>query len=174
MAVAAALVAVTVCLSACGANMGDLSASSIASYQPASIFSPNDGYSVSANADGSLHVTAAGPPATPADRLEKIALAQAAEYGNVRHAKTFKATPPQTSIRCGKTKMSTKEGQVNVRPLDYRIVAIDVTYDPTSQDPAVQQTHGTAEALKAEIASQSVPPDVQAAAAQEVAQHCGR
>lgn len=174
MAVAAALVAATASLGACGANMGDLSASSIASYQPASIFSPNDGYSVSANADGSLHVTAAGPPATPADRLEKIALAQAAEYGNERHAKTFKAAPPQTSIRCSKSKISTKEGQVNVRPLDYRIVAIDVTYDPNSQDAAVQQIHGTAEALKAEIASQSVPPDVQAAAVQEVAQHCGR
>jgi hypothetical protein len=154
--------------------MGDFSASSIASYQAASIFTPSNGYSVSANADGSLHVTAAGPPATPADRLEKIALARAAEYGNERHAKTFKATPPQTSIRCGKTKISTKEGQVNVRPVDYRVVAIDVTYDADSQGPGVQQIHGTADALKAEIASQSVPPDVQAAATQEVAQRCGR
>jgi len=170
----AALIAATVGLGACGANMGDFSASSIASYQAASIFTPSNGYSVSANADGSLHVTAAGPPATPADRLEKIALARAAEYGNERHAKTFKATPPQTSIRCGKTKISTKEGQVNVRPVDYRVVAIDVTYDADSQGPGVQQIHGTADALKAEIASQSVPPDVQAAATQEVAQRCGR
>jgi hypothetical protein len=154
--------------------MGDFSASSIASYQAASIFTPSNGYSVSANADGSLHVTAAGPPATPADRLEKIALARAAEYGNERHAKTFKATPPQTSIRCDKTKIFTKEGQVNVRPVDYRVVAIDVTYDADSQGPGVQQIHGTADALKAEIASQSVPPDVQAAATQEVAQRCGR
>ena len=43
-----AVVAVTALLGACGANMGDLSTSSIASYQPASLFSPNNGYSVSA------------------------------------------------------------------------------------------------------------------------------
>lgn len=169
-----AVVAVTVCLGACGANMGDLSTSSIATYQPASLFSPNNGYSVSANADGSLRVTAAGPPGTPADRLEKIALARAAEYGNERHAKTFKATPAQTSITCGKTKSSSKDGQFNIKPVDYRIAAIDVTYGADPGDPAVRQVNGTADTLKAEIASQSVPADVQAAAAQEVAQHCGR
>jgi hypothetical protein len=168
-----AVVMATVFLGACGASMGGLSTSSIASYQPASLFSPS-GYSVSENADGSLHVTAAGPPGTPADRLEKIALARAAEYGNERHAKTFKATPPQTSFKCGKTKISTKSGRENMRPLDYRVVAIDVTYGADPQDPAVRQTHDTADALKAEIASQSVPADVQAAAAQEVVQHCGR
>jgi hypothetical protein len=167
-----AIIATALCLGACGATMGDLSTSSVATYKPASFFSPN-GYSVSANADGSLHVTAAGPPGTPADRLEKIALARAAEYGNERHAKTFQATPSQTSIVCGKTKISNKDGQVNVQPLDYRMVAIDVTYGNT-QGPAVRPIRGTADALKAEIASQSVPADVQAAAAQEVAQHCGR
>ena len=40
-------------LCGCSANLGDLSTSSVAAYQPASLFSPN-GYSVSANADGSL------------------------------------------------------------------------------------------------------------------------
>lgn len=164
---AAALVA------GCSANLADLSTSSVASYQPASLFSPN-GYSVSANADGSLHVTAAGPPGTPATRLEKIALARAAEYGDERHVKTFKATPAQTTITCGKTKIANKDGQVNVRPLDYRIVAIDVMYEPGGQDATVRQTRDTATALKAELQAETVPPEVQAAAAQEVAQHCGR
>jgi hypothetical protein len=160
-------------LAGCSADLADLSTSSVASYQPASLFSPN-GYSVSANADGSLHVTAAGPPGTPVTRLEKIALARAAEYGDERHVKTFSATPAQTGITCGKTKIANKDGQVSVKPVDYRVVAIDVTYEPAGQDAGARQTRETANALKAELQSETVPPDVQAAAAQEVAQHCGR
>jgi hypothetical protein len=163
----------TLFLGACGANLNDFSTASIATYQPASFFSPN-GYAVSANADGSLRVTASGPPGTPASRLEKIALARAAEYGEEQHAKTFRASAAQTSVTCGKTKISTKTEQINVRPLDYRTVAIDVTYGSDPSDPAARPIHGTAEALKAEIASETVPPDVQAAATQEVAEHCGR
>jgi hypothetical protein len=163
----------TLSLTACGADLSDFSTASIATYQPASFFSPN-GYAVTANADGSLRVTASGPPGTPASRLEKIALARAAEYGEEQHAKTFRASAPQTSMTCGRTKISTKTEQINVRPLDYRTVAIDVTYGSDPSDPAARPIHGTAAALKAEIASESVPPDVQAAATQEVAEHCGR
>lgn len=160
-------------LAGCSANLSDLSTSSVASYKPASLFSPN-GYSVSANSDGSLHVTAAGPPGTPSARLEKIAMARAAEYGEEQHAKTFKTTPPQTAITCGKTKISNKDGPINVKPLDYRAVTIDVTFGADPQEPGTHPTRGTATALKSEIQSETVPPEEQAAAAQEVAQHCGR
>lgn len=160
-------------LGGCSANLADSSTASIAAYQPASIFSPN-GYSISANADGSLHVTAAGPPGTPATRLEKIALARAAEYGDEQRAKTFKASAAQINITCGKTKVSSKEGQTTVKPLDYRVAAIDVAYEPKEQGADVRPTRQTASALKAELQSESVPPEAQAAAAQEVAQHCGR
>ena len=131
-------------------------------------FSPT-GYSISNGADGSLHVTAAGPPVTPADRLEKIALARAAEYGNERHIKTFKATPAVVSITCGKTKVSIKGQQTDLKPTDYRVVAIDVTYGTDASDPQVRSSRETADALKAQLASETVPPDVQSAAAQEVA-----
>jgi hypothetical protein len=157
----------------CSANLADLSTSSVAAYQPASVFSPN-GYSVSANADGSLRVTASGSPATPASRLEKIALARAAEYGDEQRAKTFMATAPQTGITCGKTKVSNKNGQTAIKPLDYRVVALDVTYDPKMPGAEARQTRQTAAALKAELQAESVPPEMQTAAAQEVAQHCGR
>ena len=162
-------------LSACGANMSELMTSSttVAGYQQANIFSPT-GYSISNGPDGSLHVTAAGPPPTPTDRLEKIALARAAEYGDEQHIKTFKATPAQTSITCGKTKIYVKGERTDIRPLDYRVVAIDVTYGTDALDPQVRKTRETAETLKAQIASETVPPDVQAAAVQEVAQQCGR
>jgi hypothetical protein len=161
-------------LGACGANMNELAKSStVANYQPASIFSPT-GYSISNGADGSLHVTAAGPPGTPADRLEKIALARAAEYGNERHMKTFKATPAVVSITCGKTKVSIKGQQSDLKPMDYRVVAIDVTYANDAPDAQARSSRETADALKAELASEIVPADVQSAASQEVAQQCRR
>lgn len=168
------IVGLTVALAAgCSANLADGATSSVAVYQPANVFSPS-GYSVSANADGTVHVTAAGPPGTPASRLEKIALARAAEYGDEQRAKIFKATAAQINMTCGKTKVSSKEGQSSIKPLDYRIAAIDVSYEPKEQGADVRPTRQTATALKAELQSETVPPDVQAAAAQEVAQHCGR
>ncbi|MGH6737946.1 MAG: hypothetical protein ACREDY_02735, partial [Bradyrhizobium sp.] len=139
--------------------MSDLTTSSVASYQPASFFSPN-GYGVSANTDGSLHVTASGPPATPTERLQKIALARAAEYGNEQHLKTFTATAPEVSIKCGKSKLPTKDGSINVRPLDYRLVSVDVTYGSDVTDPRAKNTRETANTLKAELAAEIVPPDV--------------
>src|SRR6185437_5570062 len=139
-------------LGACGANLNELATSStVANYQPANLFSPT-GYSISNNADGSLHVTAAGPPGTPTDRLEKIALARAAEYGNEQHIKTFKATPAEVSITCGKTKVSIRGQQTDIKPTDYRVVAIDVTYGTDALDPQVRKSEETADTLKAELA----------------------
>ncbi len=171
----AAVLAGSLLLAGCGATMGDLatSSTSVAGYEAANLFSPT-GYSISNNADGSVRVTAAGPPGTPAARLEKIAMARAAEYGDEQHQKTFIASPAETSIKCGKTKTADKGTQVKIKPTDLRIVAIDVSYSPNTTDARARPVRGTADALKAEIAADTVPPDVQAAAAQEVAQQCGR
>jgi hypothetical protein len=175
---ACTLAAVSGCallLGACGATMNDLTTSSttVAGYQAANLFSPT-GYSMSSNADGSVRVTAAGPPATPADRLEKIALARAAEYGDEQHLKTFTATPAQTSFKCGKTEFYVKGEKNKVMPLDYRVVAIDVSYGTDAMSPAARNTRETAQTLKAQLASETVPPNVQAAATQEALQQCGR
>ncbi len=86
----------------------------------------------------------------------------------------FITSPPQTSIKCGKTKSADKGKQIDIKPTDLRIVAIDVSYSPNATDAGARPVRGTADALKAEIAADTVPPDVQAAAAQEVAQQCGR
>ncbi|MGO4684908.1 hypothetical protein [Hyphomicrobium sp. 2TAF46] len=173
---AAALIAgngILLHLGGCGATLGDLTTASVTNYQAANLFAPA-GYSISANSDGSTHVTAAGSPGTPSTRLEKIALAAAADYGASQHQKTFTATPAQTTFKCGKTKMSDKGNQVAIKPTDLRIVSIDVTYGRDGIAPAARNTRETAEALKAEIAGEGVPPDVQAAATQEVSQQCGR
>jgi hypothetical protein len=157
----------------CGATLGDLSTASVTNYQAANMFAPA-GYNISANADGSMHVTAAGSPSTPTDRLAKIAMAAAADYGNEQHQKTFTATPPQTEFKCGKAKTTDKGKVVDIKPTDLRVVSIDVTYGRDGIAPAARNTRETAEQLKAELASETVPPDAQAAATQEVAQQCGR
>ena len=171
----AAVLGAALLLSACGATVNDLATSSttVAGYQPANLFSPA-GYSISGNADGSLRVTAAGLPATPAARLEKIAMARAAEYGKERHLKTFTVTPAQISFKCGKTQFYVKGQRNTVEPLDYRVVVIDVSYGTDAMSPAVYNTRETAETLKAQLASEIVPPDVQASAVNEAAQQCGR
>ena len=160
-------------LAGCGASLGDLTTASVTNYEPANFFAPA-GYSISNNADGSIHVTAAGSPGTPTDRLETIALAAAAEYGDGQHQKTFTATPPQTTFQCGKTKAVDKGKQYNIKPIDLRVVSIDVTYGRDGIAPAARNTRETADAMKAQIATEKVPPDVQAAATQEVAQQCNR
>jgi hypothetical protein len=160
-------------LAGCGASLSDLTTASVTNYQEANFFAPA-GYSVSANADGSVRVTAAGSPSTPTDRLTKIAMAAAADYGNQQHQKTFTATPPQTAFKCGKTKTTDKGNVISIKPIDLRVVSIDVTYGRDGIAPAARNTRETAEQLKSELSSETVPPDVQAAATQEVAQQCGR
>ena len=160
-------------LGGCGASLGDLTTASVTNYQAANMFAPA-GYTISNNPDGSMHVTAAGSPGTPSDRLEKIALAAAADYGIAQRHKTFTATPPQTTFKCGKTKATEKGNQISIKPLDLRVVEIDVTYGRDGLAPAARSTRETADALKAQIASETVAPDVQAAATQEVSQQCNR
>jgi hypothetical protein len=160
-------------LAGCGATLSDMTTASVTNYQQANVFAPA-GYSFSANGDGSIHVTAAGSPGTPTDRLTKIAMAAAADYGNQQHQKTFTATPAQTTFKCGKTKTTEKGKQVKIKPIDLRVVSIDVTYGRDGIAPAARNTRETAQQLKSELASETVPPDVQAAATQEVVQQCGR
>lgn len=169
----AAASSVVATLGGCGSTLSDMTTASVTNYQEANLFAPA-GYSFSQNTDGSLHITAAGSPSTPADRLNKIAMAAAADYGETQHQKTFTATPPQTTFKCGKTKSADKGKVIDIKPIDLRVVSIDVTYGRDGIAPAARNSKETAEQLKAELASETVPPDVQAAATQEVAQQCGR
>ncbi|MET0432492.1 MAG: hypothetical protein ABWZ86_08465 [Hyphomicrobium sp.] len=157
----------------CGASLGDMTTASVTNYQQANLFAPA-GYSISENADGSIHVTATGSPGTPVDRLNKIAMAAAADYGNEQHKKTFTVTPPQVTFKCGKTKAVDKGKEFAIKPFDLRVVSIDVTYGRDGIAPAARATRETADQLKSELATETVPPDVQAASTQEVAQQCGR
>jgi len=121
-----------------------------------------------------VRVTATGSPSTPNERLVKIAMARAAEYGVERNEKSFRAAELAISTSCGKDYVIERGARRAVQPSDYRIVSVDVTYGGRSADPADRPTRETASTLKAELAAETVPETVQAANTAETAQFCRR
>lgn len=155
-------------------NLSSLAANtSVVGYTAANAFSPS-GYSEQPGPNGTVRITAVGTPATPAARLEKIALARAADYGAEQNQKMFKAEPAQYNFRCGKSDIANKGQMSKVKPSDYRVVQIDVSYSSEVNDPSARPTKQTAAALKAELESEAVPIDVQTSASQEIASNCHR
>ncbi|MBA4130881.1 MAG: hypothetical protein C0519_05610 [Hyphomicrobium sp.] len=133
------------------------------------------GYQVSGGGDNALRVTVTGSATTPNERLLKIALARAAQYGTEQNSKTFRAAEPAYSVRCGKTSVSERGATRALSPTDYRVVTLDVTFGKSSSaDPADRPTKPTAAALLAEIQAEQIPQETQAALAAQLAQACGR
>jgi hypothetical protein len=134
------------------------------------------GYQVSGGAgDNALRVTATGSATTPNERLLKIALARAAQYGADQNSKTFRASEPAYTVRCGKTSVSERGTTRALAPTDYRVVTLDVTFGKSSSaDPLDRPTKQTASALQAEIQAEQIPQETQAALAAQLAQACGR
>lgn len=168
LALAAALIG------GCGTDLGQVAGlSPVSGYQASNAFSPV-GHSIAATGTDSIRVTAVATSSTPPERVEKIALARAAEYGAELHKKSFTASPAQHSVRCGKTSYLEKGTKVPMRPADYRVVDIDVVYADTPPAPAARSPRDAVDALKAELASEAVPFETQQALAAEITRQCGR
>ncbi len=158
----------------CSADLAQTGApGAIAGYHSASAFSPV-GHSLSGLPDGRVRVRAAATPGTPPARVEKIAMARAAEYGIEQSKKAFTASAPSHSVSCGKSSYIQKGEKVPMRPTDLRVVEIDVSYDTAPGTPGARLTKETAEALKAELAAEAVPSDAEAANAADIARQCNR
>lgn len=161
-------------LSGCAAeSLQELAVVPVTKYEAASGFSPQ-GHSVSALPEGAFRITAVGSSTTPPGRVEKMAQARAAEYGTELKKKAFSEKRIAHSIRCGETAIVQKGVTVPIKPADYRVVTLDVTYGDQVNEPALKPTKTTAEALKAELAGQSVPPEEQKQLAAEIAVACKR
>ena len=162
-------------LAGCGADLasGALHSSSVTGYKDSSLFDPA-GHKIAVLPDGRFRVTAAGSAETPKARVEKIAMARAAEYGAELHRSGFQTTQPVHSIRCDKRSYSEKGVRVEKPKVGYNVVEIDVTYSNSSSDPAFKPCKTTAKTLKAELQSEAVPPEVLSQTAAEVAAQCGR
>lgn len=161
------------CLAGCGADLaGGLQTQSITSYEAANALSPT-GYQVTDLGDGRIRVTATGSAATPKARVEKIAVARAAEYGIERNSKYFQTSAPQFSIRCGKRDY-VERGQKKTLPArGYSVVEIDVVYAATPADASYRPARETGAALRAELQSETVADADKQAAFAEVAAQCG-
>lgn len=166
----------TLLLTACAGDGGTSlslapSAPTVTPYIAASVFAPA-GHAVSGLGDGRVRVTATGSAATSVERVEKIAMARAAEYGAEQNHKFFKATAPQVSTRCGKTHAMSKGEKRKIQPRGYVVAIVDVSYARDATDAEFRPTRATADQLKAELAAD---PALTAPAAinPEIASQCG-
>ncbi|MGQ0457574.1 MAG: hypothetical protein ACT4OU_10985 [Hyphomicrobium sp.] len=160
-------------LAACGADLaGNLTGAPITGYEASNVISPT-GHSVAAYGDGRFRITATGSSTTPKARVEKIALARAAEYGVESGHKFFKTDAPRHSILCGKKQTSERGQTVNLPARGYAVVQVDVSYAKDAADPTYRATKETAEILKAEIAAEQPAPEAQAEIKAAVGAQCG-
>ena len=160
-------------LAGCGADLGQsLQVNAVTGYEASSAFSPT-GHSVAALADGRYRITATGSSSTPKSRVEKIAIARAAEFGAEQKKKFFQTSVPQTSIRC-RRRDYIERGEKKMLPIaGYSVVELDVTYADIGGDPSFRPVKDTVEALKAELASEVVADDARNQAAADVRAQCG-
>ncbi len=157
----------------CGTGLDTtFQANTVTGYEAASAFSPT-GHSVAALPDGRFRITATGSPATPKSRVEKIALARAAEFGGEQHKKFFQTSAPQISIRCGKREYLEKGEKKKLRATGYSVVEIDVVYADSAADPSFRPVRQAVDTLKAELQAEVVADDARNQAASEVSAQCG-
>ena len=160
-------------LAGCGTGLDTaLQVNSVTGFEASSIFSPA-GHSIAELPGGRFRITAMGSPSTPRARVEKIAVARAADFGLEQKKKFFQTSAPQSSIRCGKRDYIEKGEKKKLPAKGYTVVEVDVAYADTATDPGFRLVHETADTLKAELLAEVVPDDVRAQTANEVRAQCG-
>lgn len=157
----------------CGSDLGaGLQPTAVTPYAASNALSPT-GHHVTDLGDGRYRITATGSAATPKARVEKIALARAAEFGVERSSKFFQAATPQFSIRCGKREYLEKGEKRKLPARGFAVVEVDVTYANSAADPSYRATKDVSEALQAEIQAESVAEEARQSALAEVTAQCG-
>lgn len=157
---------------AAGGCSGSLGlAGDIAAYAPANAILPV-GYSQMPIDEQHYQVSAAGTESTPGERVEKIAMARAAEIGVAQRLHYFKVTNVSRGIKCTKKKQGS--AKVVELPASYRpTVTLDVVYAKTPLDADFRSSADTFAQLKSEIDSEVVAPEAAAAASQSSRAQCG-
>ena len=157
----------------CGSDLGgSLQGDSITAYEASSAFSPT-GHHVAALGDGRYRITATGSAATPKSRVEKIAMARAAEFGIEQKHKFFQAAPAQFSIRCGKREYLEKGEKRHLPARGYAVVELDVVYANDAPDVNFRPVKDVSSALQTELQTETIAPEAMAEAAREVNAQCG-
>ncbi|MBR2534890.1 MAG: hypothetical protein IKE66_02340 [Hyphomicrobium sp.] len=167
------LVATGLAAAGCGSDLGGgLQPNTVTAYEAASAFS-STGHHVADLGGGRYRVTATGSAATPKARVEKIAMARAAEFGVENNGKYFQPAAPQFSIRCGKREYLEKGEKKTLPVRGYTVVQVDVAYSNTQTDPSYRAAKDVSETLKAELQGEQVADEARQAATAEVTAQCG-
>jgi hypothetical protein len=161
--------ALAVTLGACGTSGSVLGTGSLADYKASNYLSPA-GYEEKPLSDTHYRIVATGTPTTPFERVEKIAMARAAEIGSARKLPYFKVVSSTRDVRCLKKVAGYKAPDMasNTRPT----VVLEATYAPQAADTTFLASDQTFERLKNELASETPSAEAQQAAAADYKARC--
>jgi len=157
-------------LTACNnGGLAGLSLVPVATYTASNMISPG-GHSERVIGDYHYAVRATGTTNTPRARVEKIAMARAAEIGVEQKQKFFKVQSVNHSVSCRDKRVTGRGDKI---PSERRpLVDIDVVYAQQPLDPSYRSSSDTFKALSTELEAEVVPADAQQQAEAEVAQQC--
>lgn len=149
--------------------MSGLTPGSLAPYQAANLFMPV-GYEDTVISETQHRVKATGTDATPPERVEKIAVARAAEIGLGKRLAFFKVSGLTRGVRCKdkKSGYKTTDNAATARPT----VELDAHYAAAPADADYRSTEETFARLKAELASETYSAEAMRAAAADVHSRC--
>jgi hypothetical protein len=145
-------------------------AGSTTAYEASNAFMPV-GYSEVQIDATRYEVKASGTDSTPKERVEKIALARAAEIGVQQKFGYFKVANATHGVSCGK-KQSGGQKVGEFAATFHPTVVLDVYYAKTP-DPDFRPSAETFAQVKSELDADVTPPEVKASAAAQVRAACG-
>lgn len=157
---------------AAGVGANGMSLASITTYGGANAFLTT-GYSDREIAADHFEVRVKGSTVTPPARLEKIALARAAEIAADRKFKYFKTGPFAHGVSCKDAKDAAHKGG-KVAAERAPVVAVDVVYANEALDAGYMPGAETFARLSGELATESVSAEAKVAAATDVQAKCGK
>jgi hypothetical protein len=164
-------------VSGCGSTIDGVGAPSFAVFSAVSSYKSANAFDTTGHSErelGADHylVRATGSAATPPDRVEKIAIARAAELGAELKFKAFRASPGLHTVSCTPAKPKTHKTEA-VAAASRPVVEIDVVYIKEPTDPTFAET-AAAQRLIDALATDLPTSDAQAAAVAAAKAGCAK
>jgi hypothetical protein len=156
-------------LAGCAGGGLSLGGGGMAPYSAANAIYPV-GYSERSIDATHYEVKASGTDTTTRERVEKIALARAAEIGVEQRLGYFRVASVTHGAACTKKTGGHKVGETQATY--HPTVVLDVYYSKTPE-PDHRPSADTLAQVKAELDSDQTPPEAKAAAAAQIRAECG-
>jgi len=147
-----------------------LSLSNVAGYQAANMFLTT-GYNETQIAADHYEVRANGTDQTSKERVERIALARAAEIGVENKLAYFKVNDTRHGAVCKAKQTGYKSADAGA--VRYPTVILDVSYAQAPADANWQEAKSSFDRIKGELAAETPDAALKAAAAADIKDRCG-